>query len=183
LPADDLKGLTAWLKANPDKASFGLGGIGSIGQIAGILFQKVTGTRFGFVPYRGAAPALQDVVAGQIDLTILDVTTALTQVRAGSIKAYAVTGATRLPSAPDIPTVDEAGLPGFYVSFWNGLWAPKRTPQDIIVKLSRAVVDALADSGVRVRLADLGQELFPREQQTPEALRTFQKATASPWRL
>ena len=145
------------------------------------FFQKETGTRFQFVPYRGAGPAMQDLIAGQIDLMILDPPTSLPQVRAGSIKAYAVTAKTRLAAAPDIPTVDEAGLPGFYISLWNGLWAPKGTPKDIIAKLNAAVVEALADPTVRQRLADLGQEIPPREQQTPEALAHFQKAEIEKW--
>ena len=181
LPADDLKGLIAWLKANPDKASLGMGGAASFEQIAGILFQKETGTRFGFVPYRGGAPALQDLVAGQIDMQMADPTTSLAQVRAGRVKAFAVMAAIRLSLAPDIPTVDEAGLPGFYASLWHGLWAPARTPANIIGKLNAAVGVALADPGVRARLADLGQEIFPREQQTPEALAAFQKAEIEKW--
>jgi tripartite-type tricarboxylate transporter receptor subunit TctC len=180
MPADDLKGLIAWLKSNPDKASMG-GVTGGLLHIAGVFFQKQTGTLFGFVPYRGGAPNLQDVVAGQIDLAILDPTTSLTQVRAGLVKAYAVLAKVRLAAAPDIPTVDEAGLPGFYASLWHGLWAPKLTPPTIITKLNAAVVDALADPGVRARLANLGQEIFPRDQQTPEALRAFQKAEVERW--
>ena len=149
-------------------------------HIAGVLFQKQTGMLFGFVPYRGGAPILQDVVAGQIDLGFLD-PTSLTQVLAGNVKAFAVTAAARLPSTPDIPTVDEAGLPGFYVSHWHGLWVPKRTPAAIIGKLNAALVEALADQVVRARFADLGQEIFPREQQTPKALATFQKGEIEKW--
>jgi tripartite-type tricarboxylate transporter receptor subunit TctC len=181
LPAKDLNGLIAWLKANPNKATQGHTGIGSSVHISGVLFQKETGTRFDFVPYLGGAPALQDVVAGQIDLLIMDPTTSLTQVRAGNVKAFAVAAAARLSSAPDIPTVDEAGLPGFYVSLWHGLWVPKRTPAAVITKLNAAVVEALADPGVRARLADLGQEIVPREQQTPKALAAFQKAEIEKW--
>ena len=124
---------------------------------------------------------MQDVVAGQIDLLIMDPTTSLPQVRAGLVKAYAVLAKVRLAAAPDIPTVDEAGLPGFYASLWHGLWVPKRTPPTIINKLNAAVVDALADPGVRARLTDLGQEIFPRDQQTPEALRALQKAEIEKW--
>jgi tripartite-type tricarboxylate transporter receptor subunit TctC len=181
MPADDLNGLIAWLKANPGKASMGTSGVGANAHVAGILFQKETGTQFGFVPYRGGAPALQDLVAGQIDLNMADPATSLTQVRAGSVKAFAVTAAARLSSAPEIPTVDEAGLPGFYVSFWHGLWVPKRTPAAVIAKLNAAVVEALADPGMRARLADPGQEIFPRDQQTPEALAAFQKAEIERW--
>jgi tripartite-type tricarboxylate transporter receptor subunit TctC len=129
IPADDLKGLIAWLKANPDKASMGVTGGGGIGQVFGVLMQKETGTRFGFVPYRGGAPILQDLAAGQIDLAFIDPTTSLAQVRAGRVTAYAVMAASRLSSVPDIPTVDEAGLPGFYLSYWHGLWVPKNTPK------------------------------------------------------
>jgi tripartite-type tricarboxylate transporter receptor subunit TctC len=181
LPTDDLNGLIGWLKANPDKASMGIGGTASLAQVAGVLFQKETGTRFGFVPYRGSAPALQDLVAGQTDMEIEDPGISLAQVRAGRVKAFAVTAATRLSSAPDIPTVNEAGLHGFYLSLWHGLWLPKRTPKDIITKLNAAVVEALADPGVRARLADFGQEIFPREQQTPEALAALQKAEIEKW--
>jgi tripartite-type tricarboxylate transporter receptor subunit TctC len=181
MPADDLNGLIAWLKSNPDKTSMGIGTVAGLAYIAGVFFQKQTGTRFGLVPYRGGAPALQDVVAGQIDLAILDPTTSLTQVRAGLVKAYAVLAKVRLAAAPDILTVDEAGLPGFYASMWHGLWVPKGTPKAIIAKLNAAVVAALADPGLRARLADLGQEIFPPNQQTPEALATLQKAEIEKW--
>jgi len=180
MPADDLKGLIAWLKANPNKASMGVTPAG-MGQVFGVLMQKETGTRFGFVPYRGGAPILQDLVAGQIDLAFLDPTTSLAQVRAGRVTAYAVMAASRLSSAPDIPTVDEAGLPGLYLSYWHGLWVPKNTPKSIIAKLNAAAVDALGDANVRRRLGDLGQEIFPRDQQTPEALGSTQKADAEKW--
>jgi tripartite-type tricarboxylate transporter receptor subunit TctC len=181
LPATSLKELIAWLKANPDKASAGTTGAGSPQHIGGVLFKNVTGTRFQFIPYRGGAPAMQDLVAGQIDFMIDDPTNALPQLRSGAIKAYAVAAKRRLVQAPDIPTVDEAGLPDFYYSRWHALWAPKGTPKDIIAKLNVAVVDALADSTMRARLADLAQEIYRREQQTPEALAAFQKAEIEKW--
>jgi tripartite-type tricarboxylate transporter receptor subunit TctC len=182
MPANDLKGLIAWLKANPDKATLGHGGTGGPAHIDGVFFQKETGTRFQFVPYRGgAAPAIQDLVAGHIDMLISDPVAALPQVRAGTIKAYGVTTKTRLLSAPDIPTLDEAGLPGFDISAWYGLWLPKGTPKSITAKLNAAVMDALADPTVRARLADLAQEIFQRDQQTPEALGAFQKAEIEKW--
>ena len=182
VPADDLQALIAWLKANPGKASLGIGGVGSPDQIAAVLFQKEIGTRFTFVPYRGGgAPVIQDLVAGHIDLSIMDPATSLAQVRSRSIKAYAVTAKTRLASAPDIPTIDEAGLPGFYATFWKGLWVPKRTPNNIIAKLNSAAVEALADPTVRTRLGDLGEEIVARAQQTPEALRELQKAEIAKW--
>jgi tripartite-type tricarboxylate transporter receptor subunit TctC len=181
MPANDLKGLIAWLKANPDKATLG-SSIGSPPYIAGVFFQRDTGTRFQFVPYpRGAAPAIQDLVAGQIDMVISDPIAALPQVRAGTIKAFGITTKTRLPSAPDIPTLDEAGLPGFDISQWHGLWLPKGTPKNIIVRLNAAVTDALADPMVRARLADLAQETIPRAQQTSEALGALQKAEIAKW--
>ena len=181
VPANDLKSLVGWLKANPDKASQGTGGVGSAAHVGGVFFQASTATRFLFVPYRGAAPAMQDLLAGQIDLMFDQATNSLPQIRAGKIRAYAVAAKNRLSAAPEIPTVDEAGLPGFYVAVWHGLWAPKSTPKDVIAKLNGAVVDALADSAVSSRLADLGQDIFPREQQTPEALAAYQKAEIEKW--
>jgi len=180
-PATDLKSFIAWLRANPDKASEGTAGAGSPQHVSGVFFQKATGTRFQFIPYRGAAPAMQDLLAGHIDMIIDDPTNSLPQVRAGRIKAFAVTSKTRLAAAPDIPTVDEAGLPGFYFSRWHALWAPKGTPRDAIAKLNAAVVAALADAGVRAKLADLGQDIYPREQQTPEALATLHRAEIEKW--
>jgi tripartite-type tricarboxylate transporter receptor subunit TctC len=179
MQANDLNGLIAWLKANPDKASTGTGGSNT--HVTGVFFQNVTGTRFQFVPYRGSAPAMQDLMAGNIDMMFDNPITSLPQVRAGSVKAYAVTAKSRLAAAPDIPTVDEAGLPGFYISNWHALWVPKGTPKNVIAKLNAAVVDALADPTVRARLADLGQEIFPRDQQTPEALGALQKAEIEKW--
>jgi len=181
MPANDLKGIIAWLKANPDKATLGHAGTGSGGHIAGFFFQRETGTRLQFVPYRGAAPAIQDLMAGQIDMASSDPIAALPQVRAGTIKAYGVTTKTRLLSAPDIPTLDEAGLPGFEISQWHGLWVPKGTPKNIIARLNAAITDALADPMMRARLADLAQETFPRAQQTPEALGAWQKAEILKW--
>jgi tripartite-type tricarboxylate transporter receptor subunit TctC len=181
VPANDLIGLIAWLKANPDRASQGTAGVGSPPHIAGILFQHMTDTRFQFVHYRGSAPAVQDLVAGQIDIGNDSPITSLPQVRAGSIKAYAVTAKSRLASALDIPTVDEAGLPGFYFSVWFAFFAPKGTPKPIIDKLNVATVEALGAPGVRARFADLGLDLFPREQQTPAALGALQKADIDKW--
>jgi tripartite-type tricarboxylate transporter receptor subunit TctC len=179
MPAKDLKELIAWLKANPDKASQGTGG--HLDHVAGVFFLKETSTRFGFVPYRGISQAMQDLVGGQIDLMIAAAPSSLPQVRAGSIKAYAVTAKSRLAMASDIPTTDEAGLPGFHFSSWQALWAPKGTPKDVLAKLNAVVVEALADPAVSARLADLGQEIYPREQQTPEALRALQKAEIEKW--
>jgi tripartite-type tricarboxylate transporter receptor subunit TctC len=181
MPADDLKGLIAWLKANPDKASQGTAGAGAASHIAGVFFQHATGTRFQFVPYRGAGPAMQDLIGGQVDLMVDTPTSTVPQVRAGTVKAYAVTAKTRLAAVPDIPIVDEAGLPGLYISFWQAIWVPKGTPKEVVGKLNAAVVDALADPSVRQKLADLGQEIFPRDQQTPEALGSFQKAEIEKW--
>ena len=181
MPANELKGLIAWLKANPDKATQGHAGTGGIAHITGLFFQKETGTRFQFVPYRGIAPAIQDLVAGQIDLVFSDPIAALPQMRAGTIKTYGITTKARLLSAPDVPTLHESSLPGFDVSLWHGLWAPKGTPKNIIAKLNAAAIDALAVAVVRVRLADLGQEIFPPNQQTPEALGAFQKAEIEKW--
>ena len=181
LPAKDLRELIGWLKDNADKATLATVGSGSPAHIAGVFFQQLTGTRFQLVPYRGGAPAVQDLVAGQVDFSILQAGAVLPQVRAGRIRAYAVTAKTRMDSAPDIATADEAGAPGLHLSTWSGLWAPKGTPSAIVAKLNAAVVDALADPTVRQRLADIGQEIFPREQQTPEALFALQKAEVHKW--
>lgn len=181
LPVNNLHELIAWLKANPDKATAGIPGAGSTGNLAGISFQKATGTKFQFVPYRGDGPAVQDLVAGQIDMMIEPSSNFVAQVQAGTVKALAVTAKTRHPSMPDVPTVDQAGLPGFYVSIWFGLWAPKDTPKDIITKLNAATVEALADAGVVARLNKLGQQVVPRDQQTPQALAAYQKAEADKW--
>ena len=181
MPADDLKGLIAWLKANPEKASQGHPGVGSPGHVSGVLFQNISGTRFQFVPYRGGGPAMQDLVAGQIDMMIEPPTAPLPQVRAGTIKVYAVTANSRMAAAPDIPTVDEAGLSGLYLSNWYALFAPKGTPKNVIDRLNAAVGDALADPAVRSRLAEQGQELPTREQQTPAALAALQNAEIEKW--
>jgi tripartite-type tricarboxylate transporter receptor subunit TctC len=181
VPAKDIKELIAWLKANPGKAMVGTTGVGGASHLAGILFQNTTGTDIQIVPYRGAAPRMQDMLSGQIHLAFDQAANSLPQVRGGNLQAYAVTSKTRLAVAPDIPTVDEAGLPGFYISVWHGLWSSKGTPKDVVRRLNAAVVDALADPTVRQRLTELGQELPAPEQQTPEALRTYHKAEIDKW--
>ena len=181
LPANDLKELIAWLKANPDKASAGTGGVGAPGHISGIFFQKQTGTNFAFVPYRGTGPALRDLMAGQIDLMIDQASNVVPQIQAGTIKAFAVLSATRLPSTPEVPTVDEAGVAGLHMSVWHGLWAPRAVPPDVIAKVNAAVTAALADGKTREKLGGLGQEVPPADQQNPQALAAFQKAEIDKW--
>jgi tripartite-type tricarboxylate transporter receptor subunit TctC len=181
LPADDLKGLIAYLKANPDKASVGIAGVGATGHLTGISFQKATGTEFQFVPYRGNAPAMQDLLAGQIDFMIEPSSNFKSLVAAGSVKPFAVTGKARLSSSSNIPTADEAGLPGFFASLWYGLWVPKNTPKDIVATLNATMVQVLADPSVRERLADLCIQISALDQQSPEALRGLQKAEAERW--
>jgi tripartite-type tricarboxylate transporter receptor subunit TctC len=181
LPANDLKGLIEWAKANPGKATWGTQGVGGPSHIGGLLFEKLSGTQVQFVPYRGLAPAMQDLVAGQIDIVLPPPDIALPQVRAGKIKAFAVTSKTRLAAAPDIPTVDEAGLPGFYAALWQGLWAPKGMPPEVVAKLADAVAKALADPNVAKRFGDIGQELPAPDQRTPQAFAAFQDAEAARW--
>jgi tripartite-type tricarboxylate transporter receptor subunit TctC len=181
LPANDLKGLIAYLRANPDKASVGIAGVGATGHLTGISFQKETGTKFQFVPYRGNAPAMQDLLAEQIDFMIEPSSNFKSLVGAGSVKPFAITGRTRLPSSPDIPTADEAGLPGFFASLWYGLWVPRDTPKDIVARLNATLMQVLADPSVQKRFEELGIEITPSAQQSPEALRAFQKAEAERW--
>ena len=181
LPPNDLRQLIAWLKDNPGKATAGTAGVGSPHHIFGVLFQNATGTRYQFVHYRGGAPAAQDLIAGQLDFTIADQVTSLPQIRAGNIKVYAYTGKNRLPTLPDVPTVEEAGVPGFQTSVWNGIWAPKGTPQAITAKLNAAVAEALAEPATRARLAGLGHYAVPRESHSAESLHALQKAEIEKW--
>src|SRR5262249_49298691 len=176
LPADNLTGLIAWLKANANKASQGNSGVGTPSHVSGILFQNAIGARWQMVPYRSAGQTLNDLVGGQIDIALDTPATSKPHLAAGTIKAYAVTANSRVANAHDIPTTDEAGLPGFYFSFWHAIWVPKGTPKDIIVRLNSAVTTALDDAATRRKLVDLAQEIFPRDQQTPEALAAYQKA-------
>jgi tripartite-type tricarboxylate transporter receptor subunit TctC len=181
IPAKNLAELITWLKANPDNVTFGTGGLASPPHISGLSLQTVTGNKFQFVPFRGSAPALQQVLGGQLDLIIDQASAALSVAKSGSVRAYAVTAKQRLASAPDIPTVDEAGLAGFYVSIWQAVWAPKGTPKDAITKLNAAIAGALADPTVQKRLAEIGQELPTKEQTTPEGFGAFHKAEMEKW--
>jgi tripartite-type tricarboxylate transporter receptor subunit TctC len=182
MPARDLNEFIAWLKANPDSATQGTTGAGGISTVGGLFFQKETDTRFRFVPYRvGLGAAMQDLVAGQIDFMIDTAANSLPQVRTGTIKAFAVTGRKRLAGAPDIPTVGEEGLPGLYALNWQAVYLPKGAATETIAKLNSAVVAALADASVRRHLADIGQEIFAPDRQTPEALRAFQREEIEKW--
>lgn len=181
LEANNLKELIAWLKANPGKATAGTAGAGTGAHVAGVFFKEKTGTDFQFVPYRGAGPAMIDLVAGQIDIMFDQASNSLPQVKSGTVKAFAVTASSRLASADDIPTVDEAGLPGLYIACWHGIWAPKGTPADIVSTLSKAVMSALAEPAVRQRFAELGQEIPPPDKQGSAALRDHQAAEVEKW--
>jgi tripartite-type tricarboxylate transporter receptor subunit TctC len=180
-PARDIKDLIAWLKANPDKATAGTVGAAGGAQVASIYFQKETGTKFRFVPYRGGGPAVQDMAAGQLDLMLDQAANALGPVRAGTVKAYAVMAKTRWHALPDVPSADESGTPGLYVAYWHAMWAPKGTPKDVVAKLNAAIGRALADPNVSKRLSDIGHDPFPAEQRTPQALAAYHKAEIERW--
>ena len=181
VPAKDLKELIGWVKDNQTKISAGTAGAGSASHVSGAYFQEKTGTKFPFIPYRGTGPAIQDLVSGQLDIMFDQSSNSLPHVRGGKIKAYAVTAKSRLASAPEIPSVDEAGMPGFYIAVWHGLWVPKGTPPEAIAKLTAAVQETLADPAIQKRLAELGQDIPTREQQTPEGLAAHHKAEIEKW--
>jgi tripartite-type tricarboxylate transporter receptor subunit TctC len=179
LPANDLKGLVAWMKANPGKLTFV--NQNAAGQVTGILFEQATGQKVQFIPYRGAGPAMTDLVSGQVDVLVVQGAAALPQIRAGTVKALANLSPQRSPSMPDIPTSAESGVPGLYMSGWFGFFAPRNTPKDVTAKLNGAMVQALADPSVRTRFAELGLDVASREQQTPEGLAAFQKVEIAKW--
>jgi len=181
VPARDLRELIPWVRANQDKIAVGTAGVGAASHVSGVYFQTATNTRLQFVPYKGAGPALLDLMAGHLDLMFDQASNSLQHVRAGKLRAYAVTSKSRIPAAPDIPTVDEAGLPGLYIAIWHGLWVPRATPREVIAKLNAAAVETLADPAVRQRLADMGQEIPARDQQTPEVLGAFHRAEIEKW--
>ena len=181
MPANNLKELIAWLKANANKATMGNSGVGSPSHVAGVLMEQLVGAKWQMVSYRSAGLATQDLLAGTIDVLLDTPAVSLPHIKSGDLKSYAVTAKDRIAVAPDIPTTDEAGLPGFYFSFWHALWAPKGTPKPVIAKLSKAVMDSLADPEVRKKLTDLAQTIYPPEQQTPAGLHAFQKAEIEKW--
>jgi tripartite-type tricarboxylate transporter receptor subunit TctC len=181
VPATTLKELLAWLKAKGTPATAGTAGAGSGSHIAGLYLESVSGLKLQYVPYRGTAPAMNDLVAGQIDIIVDQLSNSINQVRGGNIRAYAVTDSKRSPSAPDIPTTDEAGLPGFHMTLWSGLWVPKGTPKDIVDKLNASAVEALNDPAVRKQLENLGLQMPPKDQLSPAALGAWQKAEIAKW--
>jgi tripartite-type tricarboxylate transporter receptor subunit TctC len=181
VPAKTLQELLAWLKARPTPAAAGTAGAGSASHIAALYFENVTGIKLQYVPYRGTGPAMNDLVAGQIDLIVDQTSNSIGQVRAGNIRAYAVTDERRLEHAPDIPTTDEAGLSGFHMTLWSGMWVPKGTPKEIVAKLNAAAVDALNDPTVRKQFENLGLRMPAADQLSPEALGAWQKAEVAKW--
>ena len=181
VPAKSLKELLAWLKSRPTPPTAGTAGAGSGSHIAGLYFENVSGIKLQYVPYRGTAPALNDLVAGQIDIIVDQTSNSISQVRAGTIRAYAITADKRVDSAPDIPTTDEAGLPGFHMTLWSGLWVPKGTPPEIVAKLNAAAVEALNDPAVIKQLENLGLQMPPKDQLSPQALGDWQKAEIAKW--
>ncbi|WP_050419794.1 tripartite tricarboxylate transporter substrate binding protein BugD [Bradyrhizobium tropiciagri] len=181
VPAKTLKELLAWLKSRPAPPTAGTAGAGSGSHIAGLYFENVSGIKLQYVPYRGTGPALNDLVAGQIDIIVDQTSNSINQVRAGNIRAYAVTDSKRVANAPEVPTVDEAGLPGFHMTLWSGLWVPKGTPQEIVAKLNTAAIQALRDPAVKKQLENLGLQMPPQDQLKPEALGAWQKAEIAKW--
>ncbi len=179
VPATNLKEFLAWLKDNQNKISVGIAG--PVAEVSVVNFETMTGMKFQHVPYRGAAPAIQDLVAGHIDLMVDQLSNSVPQIKAGTVRAYALAAKTRSPAMPDVPTTDEAGLPGFYGALWHGLWAPKGTPPDVVTKLNAAVKQSLADPSVQQKLAAVGQEIVPADRQTPEGLGAFQDAEKAKW--
>ncbi len=181
MPANNLKELVAWLKANGDKTTMGTSGVGSPSHVAGVLMENMLGLHWQMVAYRSAGLATNDLLAGITDIQLDTPAVSLPHVKSGALKAYAVTSKNRIAIAPDIPTTDEAGMPGYYFYFWHAMWAPKGTPKEIVAKLNAAAVAALADPQTRKRLTDLAQEIYPRDQQTPGALYAFQKSEIEKW--
>ena len=181
VPAKTLKELLAWLKSLPTPAAAGTAGAGSGSHVAGLAFEAATGVKLQYVPYCGTGPAMNDLVAGQIDLIVDQTSNSIQQVRAGNIRAYAIVDSKRVESAPDIPTTDEAGLPGFHMTLWSGMWVPKGTPKDIIAKLNAAAVAALNDPGVKKQFESLGLQTTPPDKRTPEALGEWQNAEIAKW--
>ena len=181
LPPKTVSELIPWLKARSEPTTFGTVGSGSAAHLCGIYFEQKTGARFRYVPYRGAAPAMQDLVGGQIDLSCLEASATLANVQAGRLKAFAVMSEQRWPKSPDTPTMIESGVPGLSISFWHGLWTTKGTPKEVVDRLDAAVINALADPAMRQRLETLGQVIFPRNQQNPTALAAYHKAEIEKW--
>lgn len=180
-PAADLKGLIAWLKANPGKVTVGNVGPASGTNVNAIYFQNVTGTQFQFVPHKSVQTAIKALTTGELDLLFDQASHSLSYLRAGTIKVFAVTSKTRTVSAPEVPTTDEGGLPGFHSANWYGLWAPKGTPKEIVVRVNRAVVDALSDPALAKQLSGQGLDMPPTDRRTPEALGAFHKAEIEKW--
>jgi tripartite-type tricarboxylate transporter receptor subunit TctC len=180
-PAKDANELVAWLKANPDKANAASVGAAGGAQVSAMYFQKATGTTFRFVPYRGGHPAMVDLVAGRVDLMFDQGANALAQIRAGGIKAYAVMAKSRWHALPDVPSVEELGMPGLHVAYWHAIWAPKGTPKPVVARLNAAIQHALANANAKKRLDQLGHDVMPKAQQTPEALAAYHKAETDRW--
>lgn len=181
VPAKSLKELLEWLKSRPAPPTAGTAGAGSGSHIAGLYFENVSGIKLQYVPYRGTGPALNDLVAGQIDIIVDQTSNSINQVRAGNIRAYAVTDSRRVANAPEVPTVDEAGLPGFHMTLWSGLWVPKGTPKEIVDKLNVAAIQAMNDPAVKKQLENLGLQMPPKDQLKPDALGAWQKAEIAKW--
>ena len=180
-PANNFKEFLDYIKKNKDKVSYANAGIGAASHLCGMLFMSAIETDILTVPYKGTAPAMNDLLGGQVDFMCDQTTNTTSQIKSGKVKVYGVTSAKRVPSLPEIPTLQEQGLKGFEVGIWHALYAPKGTPKPVLDKLVGALQDSVKDEGVRKKFADLGATTYPPDKATPAALQAHLKAEIDKW--